>query len=697
MKALSMRPLWLSLSLALALCAGIAAADRFSLPLPWWGAFFLLSLFGTGLCAFYRRMALIFFLIPALFCLGGMRLQLAADGYDALPHQAAGANLVVEGTLSEKRGTFTGEGGTMGRYVMDLTSYRYGDDDRTYPGKGRAYVTVPDGPDVGDTLRITGQSKPLTYYKNDGMYDARHRDREKDIWLRIFGKEGGAVQVLSEPVGIRAFLQDLKTALTKRYDAVLGPDYAPVLSSLLFGGHYDELPPGLLEAFSTTGLIHILSVSGSHVALLLAVLQVIGRAAGLRGTPLFVLSAAFLLLYSALADFTSPVVRASIMGSLSAFSLTARRDYTAGHALALAVMAMLLYSPYLFFDLSFRLSCSASAGIVLCYKRITTILSFLPEFLRNCLSVSLSAQVLVVPLLLGAFFSFPVYSLLANVVVAPVLDLVMVLGLGASVLSLLYDAGADLILFGVKPLLALALKGNAFIAALPGSRLWAGQPSLWAWFSWYLLVGFVFFRSLRKKIFLPLIISLAVSWMMRPSGPGVLIFDAGRDQATAIIYEDRSADLWYNKSRFSNPDQAAVVVIPALRANGIFRLRRCVVEGEERAYTEALFQKAFTFLKGPGKGEIPYRGVTAVPQTFSGEPLLWELRSLDAWDGKSFPASALGTVVYEGFRGQGAAAEWGEAADSYGVPAYIPSRDGQLRLFRHRGQWRLSTFIEEDL
>ena len=396
-------------------------------------------------------------------------------------------------------------------------------------------------------------------------------------------------------------------------------------------------------------------------------------------------------------QYNHNVVRASIMGSLSAFSLTARRDYTAGHALALAVMAMLLYSPYLFFDLSFRLSCSASAGIVLCYKRITTILSFLPEFLRNCLSVSLSAQVLVVPLLLGAFFSFPVYSLLANVVVAPVLDLVMVLGLGASVLSLLYDAGADLILFGVKPLLALALKGNAFIAALPGSRLWAGQPSLWAWFSWYLLVGFVFFRSLRKKIFLPLIISLAVSWMMRPSGPGVLIFDAGRDQATAIIYEDRSADLWYNKSRFSNPDQAAVVVIPALRANGIFRLRRCVVEGEERAYTEALFQKAFTFLKGPGKGEIPYRGVTAVPQTFSGEPLLWELRSLDAWDGKSFPASALGTVVYEGFRGQGAAAEWGEAADSYGVPAYIPSRDGQLRLFRHRGQWRLSTFIEEDL
>ena len=68
--------------------------------------------------------------------------------------------------------------------------------------------------------------------------------------------------------------------------------------------------------------------------------------------------------------------------------------------------------------------------------------------------------------------------------------------------------------------------------------------------------------------------------MVRPSGPGVLIFDAGRDQATAIIYEDRSADLWYNKSRFSHPDQAAVVVIPALRANGIFTLAELLTNTE---------------------------------------------------------------------------------------------------------------------
>lgn len=109
--------------------------------------------------------------------------------------------------------------------------------------------------------------------------------------------------VTAPPGRWEAFLQDLRQALTGRYEVILGETYAPVLASLLFGGHYEDLPPGLLESFSTTGLIHILSVSGSHVALLLAVIQLMGRALGLRPRSLFCISVTFLFLYGALADF----------------------------------------------------------------------------------------------------------------------------------------------------------------------------------------------------------------------------------------------------------------------------------------------------------------------------------------------------------------------------------------------------------
>ena len=90
-----------------------------------------------GLGARYGRKAFFFFLIPVFFCLGAGRLQLASDSYDALPHQAAGADLVVTGTVSEKRGTFTSEEGPMGRYVLDIASYAYGDELRYTPVPAR--------------------------------------------------------------------------------------------------------------------------------------------------------------------------------------------------------------------------------------------------------------------------------------------------------------------------------------------------------------------------------------------------------------------------------------------------------------------------------------------------------------------------------------------------------------------------------
>ena len=501
--------------------------------------------------------------------------------------------------------------------------------------------------------------------------------------------------VTAPPGRWAAFLQDLRQALTGRYEAVLGENYAPVLSSLLFGGHYEELPPGLLDSFSATGLIHILSVSGSHVALLLAVIQLMGRALGVRPRGLFCMSVGFVFLYGALSDFSSPVVRASLMGSISALSLTARREYLAGHALALAMAGMLLYSPYLCFDLSFRLSCGASAGIILFQRPISAWFAGFPSFLRDCLTVCVAAQVLVVPLLFSAFFSFPVYSLVANVLVAPVLDLVMVLGLLASVLSLLWGSGADGVLWGIKPLMALALKGNAFIAALPGSRFWAGQPSKWTCLAWYLAVAFVFCPAVRRRMGPPLLVCLVVAWFLHPSGPSVLVLDAGRDRVTAVIYEDKSADIWYNKSRFANPDQAAVVVTPALRAHGIFRLRQCRVDGNGADHTLALLRRNFTFLSGKGEGDVPFRCLPSVSLPFPRESLCLEFRSLRGWNGRDFPVSAMAVIVYGLRRGDEALAEWGETAAGYGVPCFLPGRDGQIRLYRRRGQWRISTFNEE--
>ena len=292
---------------------------------------------------------------------------------------------------------------------MQVRRYSYDGEADVQPGNGCIYVTLLEPQVVGSTVVVTGDSRPLTYYKNDGMYDALHRDREKAIYFRLFADDGEKVVVTAPPGRWEAFLQDLRQALTGRYEVILGETYAPVLASLLFGGHYEDLPPGLLESFSTTGLIHILSVSGSHVALLLAVIQLINRVLD-TAAQLYLYSAAFLFFIRRVVGFSSPVVRASLCGAASAWSLTARRRLW-------PVMLWpwlwpgCCFTAHTFVLTQFHLSCGASAGIILFQRPVSSWFAGLPLFLRDCLTVCVAAQILVVPLLFSAFFSFPVYSL----------------------------------------------------------------------------------------------------------------------------------------------------------------------------------------------------------------------------------------------------------------------------------------------
>ena len=190
---------WVSLSLVLVLAGGIILADELSVSTIFWLSLFLLSLLGLFFFRSRNRGVLALCLFLAALSLGAGRLQSEADRYEALPHQAAGAKLTVEGSLQERRSTYVTEKGPVGRYVMQVWCYAYAGEEDVLPGKGFAYVTLPEPQVLSSTVVVTGDSRPLTYYKNDGMYDALHRDREKAIWLRLFADDGKKVAVTAPP------------------------------------------------------------------------------------------------------------------------------------------------------------------------------------------------------------------------------------------------------------------------------------------------------------------------------------------------------------------------------------------------------------------------------------------------------------------------------------------------------------------
>lgn len=697
--------IYLTLLLACACCCGIFAADC----LPDAGALWPAAMAAALMLALLlrrRRPCLMAFLILALFCAGAWRLQQEAAAYSGLPDHLVGHTLWLEGEILEKRNSYDGDKGRVTRYALALEKFSYAGEERQRAGSGTIYVTLPAEPSWpnGSHISLTATLRPITYYRNGGMFDARHRDKRQAVIATAYHQEKTPVTLVREPRGWQRFLGSLRSRITEQYMQVLKREQAFLLSSLVFGGHYDELPPALLQSFCATGLIHILSVSGSHISLLLAAVQVLGGAVRLRGRSLFLASAVLVLAYGALAEFTAPVVRSVIMGLISAYSLVARRDYTSFHALALAVLAMTLYSPYLVFDLSFRLSCGASAGIVLLQPRVRACLCRLPRFLCDGLAVCISAQLLLVPLLFSYFHSFPVYSFLANLTVAPVLDSTIVLGLAASVAGPVFPFLAKPVLALAGTLLAAAVKANYFIAALPGSRFWSGAPPVLVSLAWYCGLAAVcacrWRRMLACVAAVLLVCHYAYAFITKPD-ISVYVFDMGNDRATCAVADDSSTSLWYNKSRWSNPEQVSCVLVPALQHLGVFSLSHVYVSGHEQERTARQLCSHFAVknvtLSGAAArifqvypGPVPYYVAGEFPDRDLPQPACLEIRSFDKARRIPFPEGATALILQRDRRSNAVWEDWRENADYYGIPVYSTYEGGEILAVRKGTKWKIS-------
>lgn len=642
---------------------------------------------------------------------GLLRMEWAARQYEALPHYMANAVITLQGHIVTEKRSFPTEKGEMARYVVRGEKIAYAEDGVFQPMEGCLYLTIPKK----DTLvphtpiQFTGTVKEISYYRNDGMYDSLHRDKEQQIFLKAYSDDPASTVVLGEPSGWQYRVYRLREELTSFYKTVLSTDKAHMLSSLLFGGHYEDLPPSLVESFSTTGLIHILSVSGSHMALLLSVIQLIGKSLGLRQRVLFIISIVFVLAYGAMSEFTAPVVRSAMMGLIAAYSITTERAYVSTQALGIAMLAMLLYSPYLVYDLSFRLSCGASAGIILLQPRIMPYLKGVPTFLRNALGVCLCAQAFVLPIICANFFALPVYTVFANMTVAPVLDMVIVLGLGASLLYAVLPVAAQGILHVIDGLLTLSISGNYALAALPYSRYWVGAMPIWYIIPWYAGISLFFVpRAWRRPLgVMACVLALGgMVWQMKNTDEAkIIVFDLGNDQATCAIFPDKSSYVWYNKSEWSNPEQAAVVLTPALRYQGIFHLTQCTVTGKAVHDVGAQLMRNFTIaqpISYPGEGEmvetivqgrIPYR-IYATSQDISRQETgCVEIRKVAGFAEAQFPQGAQLLIIHgKTGRGSQAYTEWLEQAEALDIPVFSPSRDGQITGRYNAGSWTFQTY-----
>lgn len=682
---------YVGISMALAMIAGILGT-AYGFPIWGSGGVVCLGALLLGRKHLPTAQLLVCLMLIALG-IGVIRIQFAESEYAQLPYYMIGKYIQVVGVVEEKKRTIITNTGEMTTYIVSLQA----------PYKGKIYLRIPAEPkyQIGDVLRVRGKIQALSYYQNRGSFDRYHRDKEQHIFGSMYIKKNTEVFYVATRSGWRYRMMNIRQQLYWKFQSALGTKDARIMSALLFGGEYETLPPSLVESFAITGLIHILSVSGSHMILLFTILQLIGRGIGVKGYSWFFVVATVMILYGALSGFVAPVTRSLLMSLINVYSLVAKREYIGVHALGIAMGIMMLSSPFIVFDLGFQLSCGATAGILCFYSRMKEFFSFLPSFLCETTSLCVSAHVFIVPLLFKAFQAFPVYSLVANILVAPVLDVVIILGLSAAVISFFSLGMMHVCLAIAQPLLLLAIKGNDFLAALPYSRYWHGAWLVPDVILWYVFIGCLLFSSWRyRSVIYSLVMSCVlwhmVLWWYQPTYR-VYSFDVGKDTAICVIDKDNLARLWYNKESRKTAEQVVSTIIPLLRYEGVFVLQECTLTGRETSALASLLAPYMDI--GASIHQLKKGGCEMLCNP--GIPYFW-------WDGVGLykvptgscvelyradtgnvipPIGAGAWIVHCPAKGIPACTAWLQKAAYEGISCFSPATTGELIASYYKGKW----------
>jgi|APCry1669189204_1035204.scaffolds.fasta_scaffold01089_1 competence protein ComEC len=400
--------------------------------------------------------------------------------------------------------------------VCDLLSIH--DSGRWKPFNSKLYLRVYNSKNsgsagmlnYGDYYLVYGRPEKLKFFTNSHSFNFREYLFSKGLRYeqgssladckRLPGNHGMSVSRFA--FGIRDRLLGIL-----RQKGIAGQEFSVAAALLL--GYVDDIDSRLKSAFAASGTMHILSVSGMHVGIIFMFLETaLSFLAKFRkGIYLkSLIELLFIWVYAAVTGFSPAVLRASASLGFLIIGKTIRRKPEMLNVISASVFFLLIMNPSILTDVGFQLSYLAVTGIVLLYKPIYDLYvthHWLPNKIWALMAVSIAAQIATLPLSLYYFHRFPNYFIISNLVIVPLSNGIILMGILALALSSLPFIG-NLVIMALKLLLIGLNKSVMWIASLPGSVTSGFFPDIPEVVLLYLIIisAFLFFTVKQPKFLL---------------------------------------------------------------------------------------------------------------------------------------------------------------------------------------------------
>lgn len=336
--------------------------------------------------------------------------------------------------------------------------------------------------EYGDKVRLQGKYSKPSEQRNYGGYD----DKQYLKTLKIVGRvKVNQVEIIAKKQinGILQFANNMNLKIKEKIKPTFAEEKLAILKGLLLG-ETEDIAEEVRETFQISNISHVLAISGMHISYIIMGLQLLLiKVMGKKKTR--IVTIIFLILYAFITGFSPSIVRAVSMGIITIGSGLVYRKSDVWNSMAISLLGILLYNPFLILNVGLQLSYLGTIGIILLRSTVLKIFSYkkrkkegkINEKVKEILAVILSAQIMILPIMVYHFNTIGIYFLITNLLVSVIIGPIIILGFFCMLTSFIFSPITNLISLPLNIGLEILNLISKF-SELPLSKIYLPTPSI---------------------------------------------------------------------------------------------------------------------------------------------------------------------------------------------------------------------------
>ncbi len=363
--------------------------------------------------------------------------------------------------------------------------------------------------DFKDRIHLLGKLHYPYDFSKDSNFSFKAYLDNRNIKLILSVKKDSPVKWVkkNQQFSIKKFSLMLKKRLKTRLNKYFTENEVGILSAILLGER-SGIPAHIRLLFMNTGTAHILAISGLHIGIIAFLFFLFLRLIPFYRKGHYIMTSILIVCYAFLVGMRPSVVRSTIMTVVFMMSFVFEKETDVLNSLAFAALIILFINPKQLFDVGFQLSFISVIGIVCFSPKIYSVLCFKMERsvakrfkkLVQGFSVSLAAWLAVSGLIAYYFCVISPISIIANLIIIPLMMIVVVLGISFLAVATFVPFFAGVFSLCLKVSLNVMVLIIYFFSKVPGSYFSIKNVTLSAVFLYYVILFLFSCRPLCLKV-----------------------------------------------------------------------------------------------------------------------------------------------------------------------------------------------------